>query len=173
MKIFYIKKNEFLEKITKEELLKYSDNRFYASEQKHIEHLCGLYLIKNAAQTYYNLKDTDIIYVGKKPHFKSNDLKFSLSHSNNIILAAFDKSDIGVDVEFMSPRNFQTIMKRYNIVYTNPTKEDFYKFWTEHEAKIKLGQQEASTYTTTLEKDYMLTLVCADRIIINPEIIKL
>ena len=41
MKVFYLKKDDILEKVGLEELEKYSDGKSYSLEEKYIEHLEG------------------------------------------------------------------------------------------------------------------------------------
>lgn len=170
MEIYYLKKDEFLKSINREELEKFSDGRKYASEEKYLEHLCGLYLTKYVAKHYYDVKNPEIEYQNGKPFFKSREICFSISHSNNIVLAAFNNRNIGVDVEFMRPRDYQKIMKRYDCMDENITKEGFYRFWTLHEAEIKLGSKVKSSYSAMLEDAYMITCVSDDVLVINADI---
>lgn len=170
MEIYYLKKDEFLKSINREELEKFSDGRKYLSEEKYLEHLCGIFLTKYAAKHYYDVKNPEIEYQNRKPFFKSKEICFSISHSNNIVLAAFNNRNIGVDVEFMRPRDYQKIMKRYDCMDENITKEGFYRFWTLHEAEIKLGSKMKSSYSAMLEDAYMITCVSDDVLVINADI---
>lgn len=170
MEIYYLKKDEFLKSINREELEKFSDGRKYLSEEKYLEHLCGLYLIKYVAKYYYDVKNPEIEYQNGKPFFKSREICFSISHSNNIVLVAFNNRNIGVDVEYMRPRDYQKIMKRYDCMDENITKEGFYRFWTLHEAEIKLGSKVKSSYSAMLEDAYMITCVSDDVLVINADI---
>ena len=167
MEIYYLKKDEFLKSINREELEKFSDGRKYLSEEKYLEHLCGLYLTKYVTKYYYDVKNPEIEYQNGKPFFKSKEICFSISHSNNIVLAAFNNRNIGVDVEFMRPRDYQKIMKRYDCMDENITKEGFYRFWTLHEAEIKLNSRVKSSYSAILEDEYMLTCVSDDVLVTN------
>lgn len=160
MKIFYIEKDKFLENIKIEDLEKFSDGKVYKSNNKYIEHLCGLYLVKNVAKKFYGIEDTEIEIRNFKPFFKNSNLYFSISHSANIVAVAFHNENIGFDVEYCrKTRNFKEIMERFDIKKENPTKEDFYKFWTLYEAKIKLGKDFVSAYTANLGSDYILSCV--------------
>ncbi len=167
MEIYYLKKDEFFKSINREELEKFSDGRKYVSDEKYLEHLCGIYLIKYVAKRFYDVKNTEIEYQNRKPFFKSKEICFSISHSNNIVLAAFNNRNIGVDVEFMRPRDYKKIMKRYDCMDENITKEGFYRFWTLHEAEIKLNSMVKSSYSAILEDEYMLTCVCDDILVTN------
>jgi len=159
MEIYYLKKEKFLNSINRESLEKFSDGRVYASDEKYLEHLCGLFLVRFAAKTVYGLEDTQIELQGKKPCFKCSELKFSISHSKDIVLAAFCNGNIGVDVEYMFPRNYKKIMVRYGLKNDNPDMEGFYRFWTEHEARIKFGQDGILVFSDVLESEYMLSCV--------------
>lgn len=175
MKIYYLKKDKFLNTVSRESLEKYSDKRVYGSEEKYLEHLCGIYLTKYVAHKFFNMSDTTIAYDNGKPYFTSGKVCFSLSHSKNIVLAGFCEKNIGVDVEFMAPRNtdiYNKILERYSTPCKNPTTEDFYKLWTVHEAKIKLRSHPKSTVSMVLEQDYMLSCVTEDENINAIEILK-
>lgn len=167
MEIFYLKKEEFLNNIDIDSLKKFSDGRTYLCKDKHLEHLCGLFLVKFIAKHVYGLTNTDIILQGSRPIFKNNSIQFSISHSNNIVLAAFNNSSVGADVEYMRPRNFEKIMKRCNKEAKNPTREEFYRFWTAKEAEIKLNGEISSLFSAILEKDYIVSCVTSNILVTN------
>lgn len=173
MEIFYIDKSEFLQHFSLLELEKYSDGRKYKSQEKYLEHLCGLYLVKNIAMKIYNIKNTDIEIISDKPFFKSRELYFSVSHSKNIVAVAFSKYDIGLDVEFIKKRDFKSIMNHYNFEIENPSAREFYKFWTLHEAEIKLGQAPVSKFSIPMNDEYYLSCVSSTPLISSFEIVKL
>jgi len=174
MKIFYLNKNEILNSLSLETLEKYSDDRIYKSKEKYIEHLLGLFLVKTVAKNIYKLSDTKIILKNGKPYFISGEIYFSISHSKDIVLAAFNNTNIGTDVEFMCPRDYGKVLKRYKIDIKNPTKQNFYKFWTNHEACIKLGNSNPkSIFCGILENDYAFCCVSEDIMITNCTPVKL
>ena len=160
MEIFYLKKSEFLQKIDLKKLELLNDGRKFLLEDKKYEHLMGLYLVKFVGKNFFNLKNTTIVLKGRKPYFSNSKIFFSITHSNDIVLAAFETSEVGVDVEYMKERDYKALLERYGENTDNPTKEQFYKFWTKEEAKFKLGTNFESMCTTTLEDNYMLTCVC-------------
>ena len=172
MKIYYIKKDEFIKQVSKQELEKVSDGRQYKSEKKYIEHLCGLYLVKYIAKNYYNIENTQIITKDNKPKFSDKNICFSISHSKNIIMVAFDNSNIGIDIEYMANRDFKSILNYYHKQIEDLTKEGFYRFWTEYEAQIKLGTKIKSKFSKPVEKDYMMTVVSDVPMVSDFEIIK-
>jgi len=159
MEIFYLKKSRIYNILDFKSLEYFSDNRRYSSQDKYYEHLLGLFLARFVAKNIYNIENTEIELKNKKPCFRFSDLNFSISHSQDVILCAFSKNSIGADVEYIRERDFSLILSRYGDNIENPTKEYFYKFWTKHEALIKLGVQEKSSFNIVLEKDYMLTCV--------------
>lgn len=166
MEIYYLKKEEFLNSIDKKTLEYFTDNREYGSEEKYYEHLCGLFLTKFIAKHIYGVEDTKIILNNQKPQFASHKLNFSISHSNDIVMVAFNNRNIGLDVEYMYPRDYKRIMERYNRNIKNPTRHDFYRFWTMHEAEIKLGAEPKSIYSAFLNEDYVYTCV-SDSVIVT------
>ncbi len=158
MEIFYIKKSEFLQKIDLKSLDKFEDGRKFLMPEKRIEHLLGIFLVKFIGRNFFKLSDTTIEIKDKKPYFKLGKIHFSISHSKDIVLAAFETSNIGVDVEYMKERDFNSLIARFDNSIQNPTKEDFYRFWTREEAQIKLNSEIKSICSTILEQDYILTL---------------
>lgn len=146
MEIFYVKlKNtENLDKIRKKEL----------------QSSLGRKLTEQIAKTFYNVKDTSIIVENKKPKFKNSNLCFNISHSNDVIAIAFDDLPLGLDVEFMQKRDFKTLSERYNL--TEATKENFYKFWTQYEAEIKIQAEIKQKISFELQPNYMLSIISAN-----------
>lgn len=173
MEIYYLKKSEFLKSVTRESLETFSDGREYLSDEKYLEHLCGIFLTKFIAKNIYDIKNLEIEYRNKKPFFKSNEIFFSISHSYDIVLVAFNNKNIGVDVEYMCPRNYKAIMKRYEQNNLNPSRKEFYRFWTFHEAEIKLNRRVKSVFSTLLDEDYMLTCLSDDVLVTNFSVKKL
>ena len=171
MKIFYIEKDKFLQNVDIETLEKYSDGKVYKSKEKYIEHLCGLYLVKTIAKTFYNIENPEIITENSKPFLKNCDIFFSVSHSKNIVAVAFHTKNIGFDVEKIKQRDYKSLLERYDVKIENPTPEDFYKFWTKYEAEIKLGKPVKSSYSQILCNDYVLSCVSDEVMISEFEII--
>ncbi len=166
MEIYYLKKEEFLNSVNIESLEKFTDGREYKCREKYLEHLCGLFLVKFIAKNIYNVEDTEIVLKNHKPVFANHKLNFSISHSKNIVMAAFNNKNIGLDVEYMYPRDYKRIMERYNRNIKNPTRHDFYRFWTLHEAEIKLNSEPKSIYCAFLNEDYVYTCV-SDSVIVT------
>lgn len=172
MDIFYLKKSEFLPNVSEISLKRFSDEREFKSKEKEIEHLLGIFLTKFIAKQVYDVKNLEIETRGGKPFFKSNEIFFSISHSENIVMVVFNNSNIGVDVEYMKDgKNYKLIMKRYGIDAKNPSKKEFYRFWTVHEAEIKLNGHIRSLFSELLEENYMMACV-SDNIFVANFLIK-
>ena len=167
MEIFYLKKQEILDAIDKKSVESFWDGREYACENKYSEHVLGLFLTKFIAKHIYGIKNLNIEYRNKKPYFMSDGIYFSISHSNDIVLVAFNNAEIGTDVEYMCQRNYKGIMKRYGEKNENPTRIEFYKFWTMHEAEIKLNKNVRSLFSTFLENDYIVSCVSSNVLVTN------
>lgn len=175
MDIFYLKKSEILPHIDFASLRSFSDGRDFKSSEKEGEHLLGIFLTKFAARHIYGVQNIEIEYPNKKPYFKDNEIFFSISHSNDIVMVVFNNSQIGADIEFMKDgKNYELIMSRYGIKAANPSKEEFYKFWTMHEAKIKLGSDNIkSSYSKIVDSEYMFSCVSDNSVILNFQMKKL
>lgn len=169
MEIYYINSEEFLKTHDTNFLRKYTDGKEFKSMKRFVQYALGRFLVKSAAKNFYDLTDTDIIIENDKPKFKNSALQFSISHCGNFVAAAFDKTDCGLDIEEMKPRDFEALSKRYEKNFE--TSEDFYKFWTRYEAEIKLQQKTQAEYTCVFQDKFMLTVVSADSTFSQPSCI--
>lgn len=159
--VFFIDTDKFLENIDKTSLDYFLENNTFKSEKRRLQYSLGRFLVKFVLKNYYNMPAAEIIVKNKKPCLKDNDsVKFSISHSDNIILAAFCNNDIGADIEFMKDRDFNRLLDYYKVKYSKKSdnKEFFYDFWTKYEAEIKLQQKALSFITMKFMKNYMLSL---------------
>lgn len=169
MEIYYINSDEFLKKNNKTFLEKYTDRHDFKSEKRFIQHSLGRFLVKNVASKVYGAANIDIIVKNNKPQFANNSLHFSISHCGRYIAAAFDDAECGLDIEEIKPRSLEALSKRYEKDFA--TLEDFYKFWTEYEAEIKLQQKTQGKYSCVFQNDYMLTVVSVSPISSQPSCI--
>ena len=153
MDIFYINIAEFKNAHDRDFLIPYSDKNF-KSEKRFFEYGIGRYLVKNVAKEFYGIDDTEIIVKDTgKPVFKNSDLQFSLSHSNNIIMACFDYAPCGLDIEFIKHRDIEKLAQHYEQNFSDL--EDFYEFWTLKEASYKLDSEVKAKYCTKFENYYL------------------
>lgn len=155
MNIFFIDTNKYL--IDREILNSFADRKFL-SEEREQQHCYGRFLVKTAAKEFFGIVNPEIEIVNKKPRFIKSDLQFSISHSENIVVAAFDENPIGADIEFMKERNFKELFARYNYKGDNISRELFYQFWTEYEAVIKLQGTPKTKITIPFQVNFMLTV---------------
>lgn len=158
MEIYFINSDEFLKYINQESLNCFLEDKNFKSQKQKIQFCLGRFLVKYIGVKKYNIQNPEIEIVNKKPKFIHSNIKFSISHSKNIILAAFDENNIGVDIEEMKPRNYDDIFKYFKINQKNISKEYFYRFWTELEAKIKLQTEPKSSITFMID-NFMLTVM--------------
>ncbi len=125
-------------------------------------HEAGRYIIEYAAKNFYNIKNAEIEIINKKPKFLYSDLKFSISHSKEIAAVCFDTNETGFDIEKINPRDYKSIAQRMKFVLEEDTLEAFYKCWTLYEAEYKLQKEAKYTFTSLLEKNYMMSIASAD-----------
>ncbi len=169
MEIYYINSKEFLKTHDTDFLRRFSDGREFNSVKRFVQYSIGRYLVKVVAKKIYGMADTEIVVENNKPKFKNGEIFFSISHSKEYIAAAFDKSECGLDIEEMKPRDFEALSDRYNKDFQNA--EDFYKFWTAYEAEIKLQQKTQAFYSCVFQDNFMLTVVSADPTFLQPSCI--
>lgn len=166
MELFYINSEEFLHTHDLDFLKTYTEERTFKSEKRFVEFALGRYLVKTVAEKFYGIKNSEIVVSNSKPEFKNGGLYFSISHSGGIVMAVFDDKPCGLDLEEVKHRNFKLLSNRYGKNYE--TAEDFYKFWTEHEAIIKLQKPVHDKFTRNFENRFMLTVVSSGIIASQP-----
>ena len=127
-------------------------------EQHNFQHQTGRKLVNYVAKNIYKIENPEIEIVNNKPKFKYSDKHFSISHSKNIVLAAFDDYPIGVDIQYMRECDYIAVAKRMKLKPENNTKEAFYKAWTQYEAVFKFGQKPIFVHSEIFLKDYFLTV---------------
>ncbi len=112
-----------------------------------------------------------------KPFFENAEFYFSISHSNDILIVAFSKSNIGVDVQYLLP--FQNEVSRlvcnddeFNLIANSKNPDlEFTKLWTKKESIVKfyggtLYQDTKNILTnnsdlkvfTKVKKDYAMSI---------------
>ncbi len=162
MKIYYIKISELINKYSKKEILTYSATNRISSPKRLLQHCAGRFLVQNTLKKIYNIKTPKIILINKKPQIENEKIHFSLAHSSDYVIAAFDEHACGIDIEYMRPIRLDLMSKRYNKTFK--TTEDFYKFWTTYEASIKLGMKPEFKHFSIFQKDYGLSILSSHKI---------
>lgn len=139
---------------------KYLKNKEFKSEKRKLQFGLGRFLTEKVLNAK-GIENVEFLIKNNKPYVENCPVYFSISHSKNIVLAAFANCEIGADIEFMKQRNFKEIFDRFKYESNDLSKENFYKFWTQYEAKIKLQQEPVSTHTQTFKNDFMLSVCTA------------
>lgn len=156
MDIFYLDNKNFLQSEIDEIIAQ--SNMTFSSSKRQREYALGRFVVNYVAQNFYKIKYPKIEIKDKKPYFPDCDLNFSISHSKDIVLVAFDRFPLGADVEFMKKRDYTKLFYYYKLLPESSDAETFYRFWTEYEAEIKLQSKPQSTLTMKLLPEYILTL---------------
>lgn len=156
MDIFYLDNKNFLQSEIDEIIAQ--SNMTFSSSKRQREYALGRFVVNYVAQNFYKIKYPKIEIKDKKPYFPDCDLNFSISHSKDIVLVAFDRFPLGADVEFMKKRDYTKLFDYYKLLPESKDAETFYRFWTEYEAEIKLQSKPQSTLTMKLLPEYILTL---------------
>ncbi len=170
MEIYYINSENFLKTHDTDFLKKFAGEKEFKSMKRFVQHSLGRYLVKTVAEQVYAVVNTEILIENDKPKFKNSSLNFSISHSGKYIVVAFDEEECGLDIEEMKTRELEPLSKRYEKEFL--TLEDFYKFWTNYEAEIKLQQPAKWSHSEVFQTDFMLTAVSAtaDNVVVISEI---
>ncbi len=161
MDIFYIEIEKFYKNLTPEQLETFVANfndRKLTVEKRIKEHSLSRFLVRFVAKNFYKQENSRLEIKNAKPQFVNSDLQFSISHSENIVIAAFGKHPAGIDIEKIKPRNFEKLFNFYNLKPALPLAQKFYEFWTKHEAKIKLQNEVKKVYTFNFGENYICSV---------------
>lgn len=141
----------FAKKSNIKDYIKYDFQKF-KNEKRNLEYFLGRYLALYGAKKLYN---SNFEIVNKtKPEFKNSNLKFSISHSFDIVAVAFCDFDIGLDVEIIKERNFSKLASYLKCSYFD--KISFYQYWTQFEAGYKNNKNK--NLTSFIFEDYMFSI---------------
>lgn len=135
LNIYYLLIPECLSCVDIDTLVDFQDIERLVSEKRRIQHCLGRFLLKSSAKLFC-IDNPQIEIINNKPCFKNSSLQFSLSHSKDVVMVAFYRANIGIDIESTDERDFSKFAKRYSL--QDEKSETFYSFWTEYEATIKL-----------------------------------
>lgn len=71
-----------------------------------------------------------------KLSLKNSPVRFNITHSGDIVAVGISEKELGLDVEFIKPRNnAKFAQKIFGVIPT--TDEDFYTLWTKAESFVK------------------------------------
>lgn len=129
--------------LTKEEIKKSKD---YKSEIAKINYLVSKAILNLALKGLLE-KEIDDLTVKRdknnKPYVESTlGLKFNISHTEGLVLLAFFKREVGVDIEKINYKfEFKDILEncftKYEIINIDNNIISFYRYWTAKEAYLK------------------------------------
>lgn len=149
--MFYMKISEILPYIDK---TSFEDN--FKNKKHSIEHNLGRFLTKYTAKNQYKIENPLIIKDNGKPKFVNSEIHFSISHSKDIVAVIFDENVVGLDIEFMKNRDFESISNYLKLKVENHDMKTFYKHWTRYEAEYKSKKQDFISFI--IENDYMCSI---------------
>lgn len=161
MDIFFIDSKKLLSQVTKDSLFSYLGSYDCKSEKRKIEYSFGRFLLHWVLMNVYKIDNPVIDVVNNKPCLKSGEKFFSISHSKDIIMIAFDDKNLGLDLEFMRKRDYEAIFSHMGVKTNDFSKETFFRFWTEYEAQIKIQGPCRSSCTFKFLDNYMVTVKSA------------
>ena len=129
--------------LTKEEIKKSKD---YKSEIAKINYLVSKAILNLALKGLLEKEIDDLIVKrdkNNKPYLENTiGLKFNISHTDGLVLLAFFKREVGVDVEKINYKfEFKDILEncftKYEIINIDNNIISFYRYWTAKEAYLK------------------------------------
>ena len=157
MDIFVINVSE-IDNFTEDFLLKFQKKEI-SNKKTLMKHCLTYAMLDSILREKYFIEDRELVFVNKKPFLKNRKKHFSLSHSGDKIAIAISDFNCGLDIERIKNRDFQAIAERMN--FECNTLEEFYKQWTEFEAKYKLNDEIIAKNSYIIE-DYVLTVVSSN-----------
>ena len=129
--------------LTKEEIIKSKD---YKSEIAKINYLVSRAILNLSLKGLLEKGINDLIVKrdkNNKPYLENTiGLKFNISHTEGLVLLAFFKREVGVDVEKINYKfEFKDILEncftRDEIINIDNNMISFYRYWTAKEAYLK------------------------------------
>lgn len=153
MKILFFDKRNNLDKIDANKI-----TPKFSSTKRNLEYCIGRFLVKLGAKKFLKIDNFIIDETSEKPKIKDNLFYFSISHSFDYICVAFSDTELGFDIEKIRNKDYKKIAQRMN--FKCDDLEDFFKCWTQYEAKYKSKINNAKNFRF---KDYMCA-ISADNI---------
>jgi len=159
-------KNELLEAVEKLPLQRYRSYIELCDEKARLRNIVAYSLLIRVLRDYdidINISDFSCHKNGK-PYFKNSNVKFNISHCDDVIAVAISDDEIGLDVEKIKVVNSNLINKVYSVQEqkTNAEKlldEDFFcKTWTIKESYVKRDGQGLNIEPSSLSFNLNLDL---------------
>ncbi len=112
---------------------------------------------------HYLGRSANIAFYGHgKPYVANEDVYISVSHTGSDLVIAISTSEVGIDIEYMRSRHFDSIAKRMFADKEIKTITDFYSEWTKYESKFKHGGSDGVYQSFDIFADTMLTVYSSD-----------
>ena len=137
--------------------------RAHRFEELHLLQLKRRQILNHILSKYlqHPVENADLYTAGSgKPFLKSSPLQFNVSHSHNLILIAIhQRLPLGVDIEWMTHRNFLEFSKRFwGEAWTEShlkhlphfcQRMGFFQAWTQTEAWVKAQGETIFNFSDT------------------------
>ncbi len=126
-------------------IINWKQFKSYKNEINQKEYLISSLLIANILNKFKIPANQLVRKQNKKPFIKSNKIYFSISHSNGLVVLAYDNKPVGCDIETIVESDFNKISKNIfsveeNLLVNKQEKsfDVFYKIWCCKESLIKI-----------------------------------
>lgn len=108
---------------------------FYANCDKKNSHDFLFEILETHYDVIANESDLEKTEYGKLS-LKNSPVRFNITHSGDIVAVGISEKELGLDVEFIKPRNNAKLAQK--IFGTTPKNdEEFYTLWTKAESFVK------------------------------------
>lgn len=126
------------------------------------QHNAGRYIVEYAAKQIYKIENPELEIINKKPFFKFSNIKFSISHSDNMVAVCFSQNNVGFDIQKIIQKDYSAIAKRMNFKLKEDSLNEFYTCWTTYEAKYKLQEDAKSVYSQVFKDEYIISVASSE-----------
>ncbi len=115
------------------------------TNNKSVQSITAHYFLKKLLSAHYGIcmDDIHLNYTSHGKPFYKDDLKFSITHTGNIVLIALSDKEIGIDAEIIRPINKNILQKTSTereirlLEFSTDFSIEFLKMWTVKEAYFK------------------------------------
>ncbi len=121
-------------------------------------------LLESCLANHYNVKNPYFEFNGTTWCLQNSELRFSLSHSKNIVSVAISKNLVGVDVQICDVKILR-IKEKLCCDYEINDVEALTEIWTKKESLFKSGKGDnfhTQKLLDALGNNYLLTVCCDD-----------
>lgn len=125
-------------------------------------------IVQSCFRNYFGNADKEITLCYNEkgvPYILNVDEKISISHSQNYFVLAISNQNVGVDIECIKERAFESIARKFLDDDITDLRQ-FYSEWTKLESQYKHGGTDGSLRSFEVFKDSILTVYSADQDII-------